>query len=101
MNKDQFESITKWQIETFGNATALSKLNHLREEIEELNDALQQNDENRRLEFADCFILLFGCAASDGYTYEHICRAIDEKMKINKERKWGKANKNGVVNHIR
>lgn len=101
MNKRQFDEITKWQNETFGQATALSKIAHLAEELQELVDDLKVNAENRRLEFADCFILLFGAAASDGMNYEKILEAIEEKMLINYQRKWGKPNENGVVNHIR
>lgn len=101
MKKEQFESITKWQNETFKKATALSKMAHLSEEMEELVSDLKYNSVNKRMEFADCFILLFGAAASDGMSYEDICKAIDEKMEINFNRKWGKPNDDGVVNHIR
>ena len=79
MNKGQFEKISKWQDETFGKATALSKMAHLEEELKELNKELFFWDENseqfeysesnkliKEREFADCFILLFGVAASDG-----------------------------------
>jgi len=45
--------------------------------------------------------LLFGTAASDGMSYEDICEAIESKMQINFKRKWGKPDKNGVVNHIK
>jgi hypothetical protein len=55
----------------------------------------------RRLEFADCFLLLFGCAAADGMTFADICQAIDDKMVINRKRNWGKPDENGVVNHIK
>lgn len=101
MNKRQFDEITKWQNETFGQATALSKIAHLAEELQELVDDLKVNAENRRLEFADCFILLFGAAASDGMSYDKILEAVEEKMLINYRRKWGKPNENGVVNHVR
>ena len=101
MNKRQFKEITQWQNETFGQATALSKIAHLAEEMQELVTDLQNKDPNRRLEFADCFILLFGAAASDGMSYEKILEAIEEKMLINYQRKWGNPNENGVVNHIR
>lgn len=100
MNKRQFDEITKWQNETFGQVTALSKIAHLAEELQELVDDLKVNAENRRLEFADCFILLFGAAASDGMSYEKILEAVEEKMLINYQRKWGKPNENGVVNHV-
>jgi len=101
MKKEQFEAITKWQNETFGQATPQSKLTHLSSELVELWDDLQNNSDSKRLEFADCFILLFGAAASDGMTYEDVCNAINEKMGINYQRKWGKPDVNGVVNHIK
>jgi NTP pyrophosphatase (non-canonical NTP hydrolase) len=101
MKKEQFDIITKWQDETFKKASALSKISHLKEEIEELVLDLKNNDANKRKEFADCFILLFGAAASDGMSYNDICYEIDEKMKTNYERKWGKPNNEGVVNHIK
>ena len=65
MTERQFNAITKWQNETFGMATPLSKIAHLKEEIQELEDELKPSDkvENIQSEFADCFILLFGVAA--------------------------------------
>lgn len=101
MTKEQFISITEWQNKTFGQATPLSKIAHLAEELEELVTDLKENNSGKTLEFADCFILLFGAAASDGMSYENICNAIDEKMSINYQRKWGKPQENGVVNHIK
>lgn len=101
MTKQQFEEITKWQKETFGQATTLSKLAHLSEELTELRLAIDFDKSDKKLEFADCFFLLFGAAAADGMTYDDICKAISEKFEINKQRKWGKPNADGVVNHIR
>lgn len=102
MTKEQFEDIAKWQRAIFGEATALSKLSHLNEELHELWDELILGNKERALtEFADCFILLFGAADQYGMTYENICKAIDEKTVINKNRKWGIPKENGVVNHIK
>ena len=101
MNKKQFKEITQWQRETFGEATPFSKIAHLREEIVELEDDLFAQAKDRRLEFADCFLLLFGAASADGMSYEDICLAIDEKMVINRGRSWGNPNELGVVNHIK
>lgn len=101
MREQQFNEMMDWQNETFGQATPMSKLAHLAEELGELIDDLKNDNKDRRLEFADCFFLLFGCAASDGMTYEDICNAIQEKFEINKARKWGNPDKNGVVNHIK
>jgi len=100
MEKKQFNEIAIWQKETFKQATPLSKIAHLTEELSELTYDLINNKPERRLEFADCFLLLFGCAACDGMNYEDICQAIQEKFEINKKRKWGKPNENGVVNHV-
>lgn len=101
MKKQQFNEISAWQKETFPEATSLSKIAHLREEIRELVDDLKSNNPERRLEYADCFLLLFGSAASDGMTYEDICQAIQEKFEIVKTRRWGKPDENGVVKHIK
>ena len=100
MTKEQFETITKWQNEKFPNATSLSKVAHLVQEVDELGIALTYSNENVRLEFADCLFLIFGAAHKEGMTYEDICNAVNEKFEINKNRKWGKPDKNGVVNHI-
>ena len=104
MTEEQFIEITNWQKETFGQATSMSKLAHLEKEIYELEEELKfikQNKDNVESEFADCFILLFGAAASNGMNYEDICNCIESKMKINKQRKWGKPDENGVVNHVK
>lgn len=110
MTPEQFEKISKWQDKTFGKATAMSKVAHLKEEVNELNNAIwadagseinHSNIRAKRMEFADCFILLFGAAASDGMTHDDIINCIEEKMQINYKRKWGKPKANGVVNHIK
>lgn len=100
MTKTQFEEITAWQKQTFGKATPLSKIAHLAKELEELVADLKSNNPMKRLEFADCFFLLFGAAAVDNMTYQDICNAIQEKFEINKNRKWGKPDENGIVEHI-
>lgn len=101
MTEQLFNEITSWQKETFGSATAYSKICHLEEEVKELKDDLVIQSPNRRLEFADCFLLLFGSAAADGMSYQDIQDAIQEKFEINKKRKWGKPDQNGVINHIK
>lgn len=105
MTKELFSEITQWQDQTFKQATAASKLAHLKEELEELlleirHVSYLERGTERRLEFADCFILLFGAAASDGMTYEDIQQCLKEKMEINYKRNWGKPNADGVVNHV-
>lgn len=132
MTRDQFIEISKWQDETFGQATALSKMHHLAEEVIELIEAMKTQKKLRddaearicqmevktpdlvninngqqkaeaeiREEFADCFMLLFGAAASHGYTFEEISGLIAEKHRINKARTWGAPDANGVVRHVK
>lgn len=106
MTEKQFNEISAWQRETFGQATPFSKIAHLTEEVEELYEALHMHEpaassQNVRHEFADCFFLLFGAASAAGMTYQDIVNAIEEKFTINKARKWGKPDANGVVNHIK
>ncbi len=100
MTEQQFNEIVAWQQQTFPQSTALSKMAHLAEELEELVADLKSNAPDRRLEFADCFFLLFGAAASDGMSYNDICQAIQEKFDINKSRQWGKPDADGVVRHV-
>ncbi len=100
MNKQQFEDIVKWQNETFPNANALSKALHLQDEVNELCADLRIENPLKRLEYADCFLLLFGSAAADGMTYEDIISCINEKFEINKKRTWGKPDENGIVKHV-
>lgn len=101
MRKEQFEKITKWQRNTFKKSNPYTKIAHLKEEIDELLYDIEFDPKEKRLEFADCIILLMGAAESDGMSYEDICDAIDEKMAINYTRKWGEPKENGVVNHIK
>lgn len=102
-----FEEITAWQKSVFTKATALSAANHLSEEVDELQEAVACIEEGAASqhekilhEYADCFLLLFGSASLYGLTYEDICQAINQKMQINKQRKWGEVNKDGYVKHI-
>lgn len=101
MTEEQFIEVTRWQKETFPKATSLSKMHHLKEEVRELIDDLEANNPDRRLEFADCFLLLYGAAKADGMSYEDICNCIEEKMGICRSRKWGMPDANGVVKHIK
>jgi len=103
-----FIELTTWQKETFGEATPISKLAHLIQEAVELKDAIVAENATAgltghndvRMEYADCFFLLFGSAAAYGFSYEDICDLIKEKFEINKSRKWGKPDENRVVNHL-
>lgn len=101
MNRNLFENITMWQDKTFPESTANSKLVHLSDEIIETLIAIREGDDQKtELEFADCFILLMGAAKAYGMSFDDITRAIEMKFSINKKRKWGTPDKNGVVRHL-
>jgi len=49
MKKEQFEAISEWQNKTFGEATALSKIAHLKQEIKELKKDLKNNSPAKKI----------------------------------------------------
>ena len=53
------------------------------------------------MEIADCFMLLLDSAHHVGITHNEILQATKEKLEINKKRKWGNPDENGVVEHIK
>lgn len=99
MNKQQFETITKWQNKVFIKATPLSCVNHLEEEVGELKKDIE-NGKYSLDEIADCFLLLFSICNKCGLEYEDVVNAIDVKMEVNYQRKWGEVNEKGYVKHI-
>lgn len=101
MTENQFKYITKWQKDTFPASTSISKIHHLKQEVDELMLDVSAKSTERRFEFADCFILLFGAAYLDGMSYDDVLNAIQEKFEINKQRKWNSPDENGVVNHVK
>jgi NTP pyrophosphatase (non-canonical NTP hydrolase) len=109
MKKEMFNEITAWQDLVFTKATSMSAANHLHEEVKELLCELNyghtgflsdEQKEKIKAEYADCFLLLFGSAHRFGMSYEDICKAINDKMEINKKRKWGNVNEQGYVKHV-
>lgn len=89
--------INKWQRKTFPNGTIKGDWNHFVREVTELHSDLE-NDNDPSLEMADCVILLFGMA---GLKNVNLMKVVRKKMRINKRRKWGKPDNEGVVSHIK
>ena len=113
--------IKKWSDKTFGtHRTGKPIAYHLKKEIDELIEALDMfhqgiysNKSNKSdlhqlaiirkrviMELADCFTLLIDSAAHEQITIEMLVTASKEKLEINKKRKWGIPDENGVVEHI-
>lgn len=102
MTETQFNEITEWQQRTFPNSTELSRVKHLIKEVDELKDEVCVGTvEEKEMEYADCFFLLFGAAKMAGMTYNDICYAIERKFEINRQRQWGRPDSDGVVNHLK
>jgi NTP pyrophosphatase (non-canonical NTP hydrolase) len=90
--------IGKWDDKTFGNYP-ISKAKHMRKEVDELIEALEQNDlKNIMLELADVFILICGIIYQLNI---NLARIVTIKMKINKTRKWHAPDKDGIMEHIK
>jgi phosphoribosyl-ATP pyrophosphohydrolase len=113
--------IKKWSDDTFGryrNGTPIAY--HLKKEIDELIDALktchegvyaetneiaiEQMKKNKRrilMESVDCFTLLLDVLAHEQMDVKDLMKGSIEKLEINKKRKWGKPDENGVIEHIK
>jgi phosphoribosyl-ATP pyrophosphohydrolase len=87
--------IGSWSAVTFPNSDRGTILRHLREEVEELFAA--QDDELPH-EIADCIMLLLHLAHKNGISARD---AIREKFEICKLRKWGPPDEHGVVRHVK
>jgi len=99
-NMDQLQNeIGQWQDIVFPDGSTITILNHLKKEIIELDDEVKINHiQNIGKEMADCQHLLFGIAHK---LQTSLYSETRKKFEINKLRKWGKPNSDGVVEHIR
>ena len=91
MDSLQYE-IGKWGEQTFGAGRPGPILAHFKKEVKEL---LENGEPS---EAADCLILLFQHAYSTGYD---LMDEVRKKMEINRKRRWGKPDSEGVIEHIR
>ena len=98
--------MTKWQElqndlgefadKAFPNSTPKSKALHLSEEALEA-----ANDPSDLIEWADCLTLVLDGARKAGFSSDDLYNAAVKKLEINKARKWGDADENGVVRHVK
>jgi NTP pyrophosphatase (non-canonical NTP hydrolase) len=97
--------ISEWSDATFGNGQRNPAIaHHLKKEVEELITELSQpksDIDKTTMEFADCFMLLLDSAHHYGLSAKDLIELAYKKLEINKARKWGKPDKNGVVEHIK
>ena len=93
--QDLQNDIAAFTDSVFGASNPVSKLKHLREEVDELIE-----EPNHTHEWADCMILLIDAAKKAGHDMDDLYRFVNEKMAINKTRKWGEPDEDGVVRHV-
>jgi chromosomal replication initiation ATPase DnaA len=100
LEQERFE----WALKTFPEATSLSSLKKLSDEVREIKIELELvipfNKKQTTTEYADALMCLFDSAGRAGITPENIFEAFAEKFEINKKRDWVK-NENNTYSHIK
>lgn len=109
-------NIRTWSDGQFGELRPpTTMLNHLKKEVPELIEAIKDYQKNNSafssnpndylskvfFEYADCFMLLLDSASHFGITADALMNYTEHKLEINKNRKWGEPDENGVVEHIK
>ena len=87
--------IARWQKATFPGQTVEKKIQHLASEVAEMAAAPRDISER-----ADALILLLGINALHGKTGAELLCAASAKLEINRRRKWGPPDENGIYRHI-
>jgi phosphoribosyl-ATP pyrophosphohydrolase len=78
---------------------ALTHEQQVKKILEEATELAESpNDET---EYADVLISLLVAYKLKGGNTQDLLRVASQKMKINRERKWGKADSNGLIKHIK
>ena len=103
----------KWSDNTFAdgkfsNSRSLPISKHLTRESRELTEALEKyindpSDETLsavRDELADVSLLLLDCSAHVGFSVQSLFLMSLDKFEVNKKRKWGLPDHDGVIEHI-
>ena len=91
------DEIEKWSDNQFGfNRPPTGSINHLIKEVQELKE-----EQYCLEEYADCLMLILDAARMAGYNCDNLFKATQDKLKVNKNRKWGPLDKDGVSEHIR
>jgi NTP pyrophosphatase (non-canonical NTP hydrolase) len=116
--QELMNEISEWSDATFGEGQRNPAIvHHLKKEVPELIQAIDKyqkgntiktpyKDANKLLkdvwgEYADCMMLLLDSAHHFGLTADRLLHITKQKLEVNKQRKWGKPDCNGVVEHVR
>jgi hypothetical protein len=89
----------QWSLKTFPEATAISSLRKLEEEIKEIEADILEGKKVPE-EYADALMCLFDSAGRHGISVHEIISAFAIKLIKNKNRKWVK-NPDNTYSHIK
>ncbi len=110
--------ISEWSDKAFGDGQRNPAIvYHLKKEVNELIEAIEKTNALgsdpsvgvgefgrqrtvTRVEYADCLMLLLDSAHHFGISAKELLSVTRGKLEINKVRKWGSPDENGVVEHI-
>jgi hypothetical protein len=85
----------EWTQSTFPDLETQSALEHLKDEIKEI-----EAEPTDAIEYADALGLLLEAACRSGVSVENILEAFRDKIQVNKVRKWVKL-ENGSYKHVK
>lgn len=89
----------EWSFRTFPEATAISSLRKLEEEINEIETNINNGTKDAE-EYADALMCLFDSAGRFGILPEEIFKAFQTKLETNKKRVW-KKNPDNTYSHVK
>jgi NTP pyrophosphatase (non-canonical NTP hydrolase) len=106
------DDISEWSDRTFGDKQRNPAIvYHLQKEVPELIDAINKLQkleypdgdvfDKLLFEYADCFMLLLDSASHAGISARTLLKYTRKKLEINKNRKWGNPDENGVIEHLK
>lgn len=101
MTEHHIKSFVTWSQKAFPEATPLSSLSKLHDEVFELLETLAVNNKDAMAEeYVDCIMCLLDSAARTGITPEQLTHAFAKKLYKNVARKWVK-NDDNTYSHVK
>jgi len=95
IDKELYEKIGNISKELYPKSSSIDHMVKLKEEINEVIE-----NPTDIVEYVDCFICLISAANESGISLSDIVEKINEKLEINKKRKW-KLMEDGTYKHIK
>jgi NTP pyrophosphatase (non-canonical NTP hydrolase) len=90
-----------WSKKKFAKTRAISSITHLREEVEEVVEAIENQDiAATKEEIVDCILCLLSCAGKLGITAKDLHYGIMSKSLVNMTRRWRFDEANKTYKHI-